>query len=107
MAEDPPRDKPFAHLRRRITSREQHDIDELYGLEPVFEPGEGRAAVEAESFVAIQCPWCGERLDVRVDVTAGERNYIDDCEVCCRPMELGVELEESGALRAVSVRRAD
>jgi len=107
MPPDPPPDKPLARLRRRIHSREEQDIDELYGLEPVFEPAEGKGGVEAESFVAIQCPWCGERLDVRVDVTAGERSYIDDCEVCCRPMELAVELEESGALRALAVRRAD
>jgi len=79
----------------------------MYGLEPVFEPSEGKGGVEAESFVSIQCPWCGERLDVRVDVTAGERSYIDDCEVCCRPMELTVETEESGGLRALRVRRAD
>ena len=92
---------------RRIASREPDDIDELYGLEPVYEPGEARGGVEAESFVSIQCPWCGERLDVRVDVTAGEREYIDDCEVCCRPMELAVELDERGALAALRVRRQD
>jgi hypothetical protein len=96
---------PLDDLRKRIRSREERDIDELYGLEPVFEPGRG--AVEAESFVAIRCPWCGERLDVRVDVTAGARSYIDDCEVCCRPMELGVELDEKGGLSALSVRRSD
>jgi hypothetical protein len=82
------------------------DIDELYGLEPVFEPGSGRA-VDAESFVAIDCPWCGERLDVRVDVASGEREYIDDCEVCCRPMELGVRVAEDGSLRELTVRRVD
>lgn len=107
MADDKPRDKPIARLRRRISSREEADIDELYGLEPVYEPGQARGGVEPESFVSIQCPWCGERLDVRVDVTAGERSYIDDCEVCCRPMELTVELEDSGALGALRVRRAD
>lgn len=107
MADEKFRDKPIARLQRRIASREEADIDELYGLEPVYEPGQGRGGVEPESFVSIQCPWCGERLDVRVDVTAGERSYIDDCEVCCRPMELGVELADSGALGALRVRRAD
>lgn len=93
-------------LRRRVTSSADTDIDELYGLEPVYEPG-STASVEAESFVSIQCPWCGERLDVRVDVTAGEREYVDDCEVCCRPMELAVELDERGALASLRVRRQD
>jgi hypothetical protein len=94
-------------LRRRIASRSDEDIDELYGLEPVFEPGAQQANADVESFIAIQCPWCGERLDVRVDLSAGEREYIDDCEVCCRPIELAVEVDEGGALAALRVGRQD
>jgi len=92
-------------LRRRIQSREPHDIDQLYGLEPVFEPDAIRR--EAEKFVPVQCPYCGERLETRVDLTAGEREYIEDCEVCCRPIEFGIELEEDGAFSAVRVQRLD
>lgn len=94
-------------LRRRIASRAGEDIDQLYGLEPVYEPGAAPSALEPERFVALQCPWCGERLETRVDLTAGERQYIEDCEVCCRPMELSIELEENGALHAVRVQRLD
>jgi len=94
-------------LKRRIESREAEDIDKLYGLEPVFEPDATRPGVEPEKFVAIQCPYCGERLETRVDLTAGEREYIEDCEVCCRPIELGIELEDNGALRAIRVQRLD
>ena len=93
-------------LTKRISSREESDIDQLYGLEPVFEPGTGKAG-ELEQFVPVQCPYCGERLETRVDLTAGEREYIEDCEVCCRPIEFGIELEEDGALHAVRVQRVD
>jgi hypothetical protein len=94
-------------LRKRIASRDAQDIDQLYGLEPVFEPGQGRAGVEPEQFVPVQCPYCGERLETRVDLTAGEREYIEDCEVCCRPIEFAIELEDNGALHAVRVQRVD
>jgi hypothetical protein len=94
-------------LRRRISSRAEQDIDRLYGLEPVFEPGGERGGVQAQEFVAIQCPYCGERLETCVDVTAGERTYIEDCQVCCRPIELGVELVEGGALKGLRVQRLD
>lgn len=95
-------------LIRRIANPEVRDIDELYGLEPVYEPGEsGIPALQPDEFVAIQCPWCGERLETHVDLTAGERSYIEDCQVCCRPMELSIELEENGALHAVKVQRID
>ncbi len=95
-------------LRRRIASLDSSSIDQLYGLEPVYEPGAaapGRLLLE--EFVAVRCPYCGERLETRVDLTAEEPAYIEDCQVCCRPIEFGVERGEEGALLGVSVRRLD
>ena len=95
-------------LARRIADPDARIIDELYGLEPVYEPGQGSIpGLQPDEFVAIQCPWCGERLETHVDLTGGARSYIEDCQVCCRPMELGVELAENGALEAVKVQRVD
>ena len=93
-------------LRRRITRLDGDSIDELYGLEPVWEPGAGQR-VAPEEFVAVRCPYCGERLETRVDLTADERAYVEDCEVCCRPIEFHIEREEGGALQALQVRRLD
>lgn len=91
-------------LTRRIASLDARSIDDLYGLEPVYEPGAG---LPPEEFVAVQCPYCGERLETRVDLTAGEPVYIEDCEVCCRPIEFAVEREAGGALLAIKVQRVD
>ena len=102
-----PKSSAIESLTQRISSRAESDIDQLYGLEPVFEPDAARPGLEPEKFVPVQCPYCGERLETRVDLTAGEREYIEDCEVCCRPIELAIELEEDGALRAVRVQRLD
>jgi hypothetical protein len=60
-----------------------------------------------EEFVAVCCPYCGERLQTRVDLTADELGYVEDCEVCCRPIEFHIERDASGALLAVQVRRLD
>jgi hypothetical protein len=94
-------------LTQRINSLDHRDIDRLYGLEPVYEPGKGLPALLPEEFVSVQCPYCGERLETRVDVTEGERTYIEDCQVCCRPIEFHVEVMDSGALSAVRVQRVD
>jgi hypothetical protein len=95
-------------LRRRITRLDADSIDRLYGLEPVYEPGaDTRASLAPEEFVAVRCPWCGERLQTRVDVTAGELAYVEDCEVCCRPIEFGIERDEAGALIALRAGRLD
>ena len=98
--------RPVEALKSRIASLDQDEIDRLYGLPPVYEPGTA-GAVRPEERVAYRCPYCGERLDTLVDVTGGERSYIEDCQVCCRPIELGIELAEDGALVGVRVQRSD
>lgn len=102
-----PKTAALDSLTRRIASLEHQDIDQLYGLEPIYEPGKGSPGLLPEEFVAVQCPYCGERLETRVDVTEGERVYIEDCQVCCRPIEFAVELADNGALKAVRVQRVD
>lgn len=35
---------------------------------------------------SITCPSCGERIEIVVDLSAPEQQYVEDCFVCCRPM---------------------
>jgi hypothetical protein len=86
--------------------RDSKTIDDLYGLEPVFEPDSADAANPTE-FVAVQCPYCGESFDTTVDVSAGAFSYVEDCQVCCQPIELTSEMNDQGALVGVIARRAD
>jgi hypothetical protein len=85
-------------------------IDALYGLEPVIEP-EREAALSPDAgavqFTMIQCPYCGERFETQVDSSAGSTSYIEDCQVCCRPIELSLEVAADGALTAVNAQRSD
>ena len=48
---------------------------------------------------AIFCPYCGESISVLVDDTASDQSYIEDCQVCCRPLVLQVGIED-GVARA-------
>lgn len=96
------RSEHAAALARRLADLEAKRIDELYGLEPVYEPG---ASGGPEEFVAFRCPWCGERLEARIDLTAGAHACVEDCQVCCKPMELTVELAENGTVSALRVER--
>ena len=34
----------------------------------------------------ISCPYCGEQLDVLIDAEEAGQQYIEDCQVCCRPI---------------------
>ena len=78
-------------------------IDEVYGLEPVFEPGDG--GHELEQFVDVRCPYCAEVITIRVDCSAGPQSCVEDCQVCCQAIALTVAMTEEGTLREVSVER--
>jgi hypothetical protein len=91
----PPAEAPF----------EAAAIDALYGLDPILEPGSG--ASELSDFVTIGCPYCGEHYGTPVDLTAGSVSYVEDCQVCCQPIEIGIEIAGNGTLERVSARRLD
>jgi hypothetical protein len=39
----------------------------------------------------VECASCGERFELSIDTTGGrEQSYVEDCPVCCRPMEIRV-----------------
>ena len=41
----------------------------------------------------------GEPLEILVDPSLRRQDYIEDCQVCCRPMTLQVTIDEDGAVR--------
>jgi transcription elongation factor Elf1 len=41
----------------------------------------------------ITCPYCGENFELIVDCSIPEQEYIEDCEVCCRPITLLISIE--------------
>ena len=44
----------------------------------------------------ITCPYCGESYELVVDTSAGEQNYIEDCYVCCAPINFSILLDGQG-----------
>jgi len=49
-----------------------------------------------EEWVTVQCPWCGESFDTAVDASAGDQQYVEDCQVCCQPILLDVAVGAGG-----------
>lgn len=35
-----------------------------------------------------QCPYCWEEISMTLEETASSQSYIEDCEVCCNPIEI-------------------
>ena len=44
----------------------------------------------------ISCPYCGESISVLVDDSIPEQSYVEDCQVCCRPIVLDVVVDLDG-----------
>lgn len=45
----------------------------------------------------VHCPYCGESVELLVDPGGGPlQEYVEDCEVCCRPWQLTVRWDGQG-----------
>ena len=55
----------------------------------------------------MQCPYCGESFETLIDLSAGSATYIEDCQVCCQPIEFKVAVDPTGALESLVVGRGD
>ncbi len=55
---------------------------------------------------AIRCPYCGERINVLLDPSDSDQQYIEDCQVCCKPINFVVCDSANGEL-SVSVYSDD
>lgn len=39
-----------------------------------------------QELVDYECPYCGETVETLLDLSGGDQQYIEDCQVCCRPI---------------------
>jgi len=66
-----------------------------------------QSEIEMLEVARVDCPYCGEDVDLEVDCTAGSQQYIEDCPVCCQPMEIDTRIDLNGKLQAVQAQRND
>lgn len=55
----------------------------------------------------VPCPYCGERIPVEIDCSVERQSYVEDCSVCCRPIEFDVAVDDRGNPRVVTSREDD
>jgi hypothetical protein len=57
-----------------------------------------------EEPIQVSCPWCGETFDTFVDPSQMNQKYVEDCQVCCRPIEMRFQQDESGLIQGTTER---
>ena len=61
---------------------------------------------DMSTFQCLHCPYCGEAIDLPIDASAGDQRCIEDCPVCCRPIELQVAVDD-GRIEVVARAQDD
>ncbi len=54
-------------------------------------------------WITLTCPYCGESFTTQADLSAGSQRYVEDCAICCRPIEVSLAIDDEGELRDVRV----
>ena len=68
--------------------------DDEFDLDADFPLGDGSADLSA----TVQCPYCGEEVEISLDQGSGEsQQYVEDCQVCCNPWRVSVSYHEGQA----------
>jgi len=52
--------------------------------------------VEVECFFT--CPYCWEQISMVLDTSVKGQSYVEDCEVCCHPIEVRYTVEEGAVV---------
>jgi transcription elongation factor Elf1 len=40
------------------------------------------------------CPYCGEQISMVIDLSVRQQTYVEDCEVCCNPIEITCKVKD-------------
>lgn len=54
---------------------------------------------ESENFFT--CPYCGQQISMVLEELYGSQSYIEDCEVCCNPIQISYTVEDG---RVISIQ---
>lgn len=52
------------------------------------------------------CPYCWREISILIDTSIDKQHYIEDCENCCNPIEIDIQIEEKQLIR-FSTQKAD
>ncbi|MBI4249240.1 MAG: CPXCG motif-containing cysteine-rich protein [Elusimicrobia bacterium] len=47
-----------------------------------------------EQWSEIECPYCGENFEIGLDPSSEFQSFVNDCEICCKPIQVDAEWED-------------
>jgi transcription elongation factor Elf1 len=61
--------------------------------------------MEFESEKFFTCPFCGESISMVLEELYGAQSYVEDCQVCCNPIQISFDVED-GEIVDIRAERA-
>ena len=55
----------------------------------------------------LQCPYCGEQIELQVDCSVARQEYVEDCSVCCQPIVIAVVASGGDVVHIEGRRESD
>jgi hypothetical protein len=52
------------------------------------------------------CPYCWQSITMLLDTSIRQQTYIEDCEICCNPIEIHYEIDRDGFIAHFNAERA-
>jgi hypothetical protein len=49
--------------------------------------------------VSTDCPYCGESIELIIDDSVENQQYVEDCFVCCRPIHVSISVVHDGEIQ--------
>jgi hypothetical protein len=93
-----------------VNPSDARSIDLKYGLPPVIDSSSSAddgGAPAGLQYHLVDCPYCGESFETQLDSSSGSARYVEDCQICCQPIEFSLEVDHAGVLQALSALRSD
>ncbi len=94
--------------RPDVSQTDAESIDRQYGLEPVIDLSVSTTdggTPGGMQFHLVGCPYCGESFETAVDTSSGSASYVEDCQICCQPIDFRLEVDHAGVLKSLSTTR--
>ncbi len=44
------------------------------------------------------CPHCAQKISMLIDLSVPTQNYVEDCEICCRPIEISYQVDNDDVI---------
>ncbi|MBL8150572.1 MAG: CPXCG motif-containing cysteine-rich protein [Blastocatellia bacterium] len=51
-----------------------------------------------EEEIFFTCPHCWQEISMLIDLSVCQQTYVEDCEVCCNPIEISYSTDQEGQI---------